>query len=359
MSTMNLISGGFLLAVSINRLFVHKNPGWFPWLAIIVGSLLLGLEAWKWWQRRQAATASGDEDDDHPLRSLVFLLEEPRTIEPGAWVGQLGAALGAELNAHGDESTEFLLPMPHPNIPPEDGDCFMLKIPEGVFWVFNIRKPYMDNPEEFAESIPDRRLREAVAQHQAWISVDLLQWSGPDDRTGAYAVIGKALAALAGPDVLAINAPELGRCNEFDPGLIEQLAGGDPLAIFEHPTHAPIFNIGSSDPEMVAATQTARRRWPEFAALFSQRDPASEAPFIVKAPFGSPGEEEFMWVEVEAIEDDFIRGKLANQPHRILDLHEGHEVTVPVGAITDWLCASPDGKPLGGWTQMVLSKRAQ
>jgi uncharacterized protein YegJ (DUF2314 family) len=141
--------------------------------------------------------------------------------------------------------------------------------------------------------------------------------------------------------------------------LLEQLSGGDPLSIFEHPTHAPVFNIGSADPEMKAAVEEAQRRWPEFVSLFSRRSPTSDAPFIVKAPFGTADDEEFMWVMVEAIDEDFVRGKLANQPHRIVDLHEGQEVTVPVGAIIDWMCAGPDNRPVGGWTQMVLSKRAR
>ncbi len=329
------------------------------WLKLSVGLAMLGIELWNWRERRNAAAAAGAEDGDAPLRSLVFLLDEPRTIEPGAWVKQLGDALGAKLDSGDGDATEFLLQMPHPAIPPEDGDCFMLQIPAGNFWVFNIRKPYMDDPGEFAEGIRDRRLRDAVARHRAWISVDLLRWIGPEDRTAIYAVIGKALAALAGPDVLAVNAPELGRCNEFEPSIIERLASGDPLSIFDDPTHAPVLNIEGDDPQMKAAVTEARRRWPEFAGYFAQRDASEDRPFIIKAPFGKEGDEEFMWVLVEGIDDGLVRGKLANQPHRIIDMHEGQDVTVPADAVVDWMCADASDQPLGGWTQKVLARRPE
>ena len=353
-SWLNILCGLFLVTMGVVRLF-KTNYRWMTWVGLFVGVLMLAIEWFKW---RNARSQAAESSEDAPLRSLVFLLEEPRAIESARWVTQIGEALGVSLNADGKKSTEFVMPMPDPAISAEDGDCFMLKIRHGVFWIFNIRKPYMDDPEGYAETIPDGRLRSAIARHRAWISVDLLHWNGTDDRDAVYAVIGRVLASLSGPDVVAVNAPELGRCNEFDPSLIEKLASGKPLEIFDEPTFSPVISIEGDDPEMAAAKAEAKRRWPEFVAQFSKRKPGSDRPFIVKAPFGKNEEEEFMWVLVERIEDDLVSGKLGNQPNKIVDLHEAQEVTIPVGAVIDWLCADASDEPLGGWTNKVLAKRA-
>jgi Uncharacterized protein conserved in bacteria (DUF2314) len=44
-----------------------------------------------------------------------------------------------------------------------------------------------------------------------------------------------------------------------------------------------------------------------------------------------------------------------NQPNRLTELHAGQQVVVPVSEIVDWLCADELDRPLGGWTQAVLS----
>jgi len=154
-----------------------------------------------------------------------------------------------------------------------------------------------------------------------------------------------------------VFAPELGRCNEFDPALIEQLRGGDPLSIFDAPTHEAVLHIEAGDADMERAIAEARRRWPEFVAHFDRRIPGSDRPFTVKAAFAEGEEEEFMWVQVQEIEGEKIVGILGNQPHRLSEFHAGQQVVVPVAEMVDWLCPDEHDHPLGGWTQAVLSGR--
>ena len=97
--------------------------------------------------------------------------------------------------------------------------------------------------------------------------------------------------------------------------------------------------------------------WPEFVALFEQRDPASDRPFIVKAPFSEGENTEFMWMCVTGLSDGCIHGTLANQPHRLETYHEDQQVKVPVDELCDWLCAGPDDQPLGGWSQKVIMRQ--
>ena len=117
-------------------------------------------------------------------------------------------------------------------------------------------------------------------------------------------------------------------------------------------------SVNDDNEQMEAAVAEARSRWPEFVALFQKRDPASDRPFIIKAPFTDREGTEFMWVSVTALDGDTIHGTLANQPHRSVDYHEGQPVAVAAVDINDWLCADDNDQPLGGWTQKVLMARS-
>src|SRR5690606_14805042 len=111
-------------------------------------------------------------------------------------------------------------------------------------------------------AIRDKRLRKAIERHVAWISVDLME--DTTDRTRireAYQVIGRILAVMGGPDCLAIYCPELPRCNEFDPGLLERLCGDDPVSLFDEPTFDPVIEISDDNPKMAEAVREAIVRW--------------------------------------------------------------------------------------------------
>ncbi len=297
-------------------------------------------------------------DDDEPIRSLVLLLDGPRDVSNPEWIGHLGEALGVDLQSDKPDATDFVLPIPHPMLHGHGDECFMLQIPAGAFWIFHVRRPYFDDVEGWAKRIPDKRIREAVAGHHAWISVDLVSWKGdPADTAGIYDVIGKAIAALAGPDARVIFCPELQKANEFDPMLLPALSGGDPLGLFDGPTFAPVLESKSDDEQMEAAIAEARNRWPEFVDHFNRRDPEADQPFIIKAPFRAGENTEHMWTIVTGLEDESILGELANQPHHLPDHYQGQKVRVALTDLTDWLCSDADGEPLGGWTQKVLNAK--
>jgi uncharacterized protein YegJ (DUF2314 family) len=348
---------GLYLTVRGGTGIVRSPSGWLAWLALVIGLWMLIGESRRWFSVRREKKKE-EEAESGPLRALVFLLTEPRKIEPGPWIAQIGDAVGVELNANGDEATSFIMPMPHPSIAAERGECFMLKIPQGAFWIFHMHQPYFTDMEETLDGIRDGRLRDAVATHTAWLSVDLVHWAGGDaERDEAYAMIGKIISALAGPDVCAVLSPELERCNEFDASHIERLRGGRPLEIFDEPTRAPVLDVQEGDPAMKAAIAEARRRLPEFEALFTRRTAAEDKPYIIKAPFTSGDDKEFIWVTVKAIADGTFTGHLLNQPLRLAGLEEGQEVIVDRDEIIDWLCPDEHGNALGGWTQAVLTGR--
>lgn len=362
-SWITLLLAGFLVYRGSSRIIAGSATFW-SWLCLGLGVYWIVQEMVRWWKFRStehasAAPAPPQPDapqDDSPLRSIVFLLEAPRDTTGKVWMDHLGEALGVRFGEGGD-ATEFLMPMPHP-INAQGGECFVLAVPGGFFWILNAKTPYMDDPADCARTLKDRRLQDAVLGHKAWLSVDLVSWSDESTAPAApYAVIGKAMAALAGPDVLAVFAPEINRLNVFDPTILPVLSGGTPLALFEDPTFSPVLGASDDDEQMEAAIAEARARWPEFVAEFQKRDASDGPPFLVKAPFTTNGETEHMWIEVTGIEESTVHGILANHPHRLDDFHQGQQVRVPSATISDWVCATDDHTMLGGWTQKVLANQ--
>ena len=51
---------------------------------------------------------------------------------------------------------------------------FLVQLPDRLLAVHNAVLPYFDNPAAVAADLPELRLREAVANHRAWVSVECL-----------------------------------------------------------------------------------------------------------------------------------------------------------------------------------------
>ncbi|NNE92908.1 MAG: DUF2314 domain-containing protein [Verrucomicrobiales bacterium] len=234
----------------------------------------------------------------------------------------------------------------------------MVRLNNGLFNVLISSEPYIDDPKKFAQDkIRDKRLRTAVETHQAWISVDLMgEADSPEKREEAYQIIGKALAAMAGPDCLALYSPELQRCNEFDLSLIDVLQSDYPLDLFEEPTFEPVIEVNENDPRMEAAVDEAIDRWPEFVEAFGHRTDPEDDRYIVKAEFCENRRSEFMWVLVTELKKDLIIGTLMNDPHELVDVHRGAYVEIEHDRLNDWICPGPDGEAMGGFTLKILTE---
>jgi uncharacterized protein YegJ (DUF2314 family) len=295
-------------------------------------------------------------DSEDPLISLVFFLDEARATDEAGIRQCVSSALGTHFDVHAPDSDVFVIPFS----PPDDGEIkhFMVRIPEGLFAVLVSDQPYIDDPKSFAKgAIRDKRLRTAVEKHVAWISVDLMDDTRDPGKTReAYLVIGKILAAMAGPDCLAIYCPELQRCNEFDPGLLEDLAGPDPIHLFNEPTFEPVIEISDNNPRMAAAVKEAISRWPEFVAAYEKSTSSERERFIAKAEFSERKRSEYMWVTVRTIEDGEVSGILMNDPHELMDVHRGAIVTFPLSRLNDWIYPGADGSHIGGFTLDVLAE---
>ncbi len=291
--------------------------------------------------------------------SLVYFLSEAREGDEAAIRACVASALSVKFRVNDPDSDTYVMPFTPPDQRADESHIrhYMVRIPDGLYAVLMSDLPYIENPIDFArESIRDKRLRSAVEKHRAWISVDLLDDpESPSDRHRAYRVIGKILASLAGPDCLALYSPELQRCNEFDPGLLERLGGENPLNLFEEPTFEPVIEVSDNNPKMAAAVREAVTRWPEFVAAYRASREPERSQFIVKAEFREGKKSEFMWVSVQEITDATITGVLMNDPHELIECHRGATVVLTMDRLNDWIYPSGKGHHVGGFTLDVLA----
>lgn len=367
-----ILSTAILIALLLR--LIMSGLSWVGMVALVLAVIWTGFEFVRWLnpdaplpefpgkaRQKNDLPPPRDETEDE-LISLVYFLSEPRKAEENTIRRCVEGALGIKFETANPESDSFVMQFTPPaSTRPADDEIlhFMIRIPEGTFAVLVSDQPYIDEPEYFAKnSIRDKRLRNAVESHRAWMSVDLMDEPGSrnEDPERAYAVIGKILSYLAGPDCLAIYCPQLQRCNEFDLSLIEILAGDSPLDLFDEPTFEPIIEISDKNPKMAAAVAKAKKRWPEFIEAFHRRSPSESDRYIVKAEFREGGNCEYMWVQVETIREQEVEGILMNDPHELLDVHRGARVVFALDRLNDWIFPSPDGSHVGGFTLDVLAE---
>mgnify|MGYP000971201215 CR=1 FL=1 len=355
-----------ILAALVARLMM-SGLSWIGVVAMVLAVVWFGIEFVRWlhpfhsrWSRKEAAPIPNPAPPQENLISLVFFLSEPREADESSIRKCISHALGVSFDVNDPDSEHFVIPFSPPGGHRDaEGSVrhFMVRIPEGLFSVLVSDRPYIEDPKSFARgSIRDKRLRNAVEKHLAWISVDLMDdTSDPDRIRDAYRVIGRILASMGGPDCLAIYCPEIQRCNEFDPGLLESLAGDDPISLFNEPTFEPVIEISENNPKMAAAVKEAVTRWPEFVSAFRSASNEVRERFIVKAEFREGKKSEYMWVAVGEITPESVSGILMNDPHELFDYHRGASVSFKLDRLNDWIYPDRNGSHIGGFTLDVLA----
>lgn len=326
-------------------------------MKIILAALAVALIALAWRFLKGPRSKSAPEPEEEPLISLVLLLADPLELDDEGLARKVEKAFDLTLDPEDEDADAFVLSKA---LPPhvEKAASFLVKLPERAFLVHAHARPYVKDPEEFARSIADGRLRKVMARHRAWLAVDLLgEPPGPEDNARAYAAMGRLTAEFSHPTVLGIYSTQYERLNEWEPGIAEKLRGENPLEIFGEPTFAPVYHVARDDPRMAAAVKEARESFPEFASAFAGRsDP--EQPFIIKARFQEGEKVEYMWVLVTEIRGQEIRGTLENIPNELVGPKKGDVVRVPVAELNDWVYARDD-QERGGFTLKVLAEASR
>jgi uncharacterized protein YegJ (DUF2314 family) len=278
---------------------------------------------------------------EEPPVSLVLLLRQPLDLDADALARAAATAFGVEVRA-GDSDAGACVVGASPH--------FLAQLPDQLLAVHNAALPYFDNPAAVAASLPELRLREAVARHRAWVSVECLH---ADSTAGdPYLGVARLAAALIDGACLALCVPARKRVYVCEDGLPAKLRGPDPLGALDSGGPAPVVGIAPDDPRLLAAVREARRRWPEFVAAFEQREAGQI--FSVKVPVREGKQTEYMWLSVSALEHEMIYGRLDNEPVAMKRLHAGDRLRVPVRDLNDWLYTRGDTLA-GGFTIEVLA----
>jgi uncharacterized protein YegJ (DUF2314 family) len=297
------------------------------------------------------------------ITSLVLLLSAPRQVETAELLSLVRRAWGADVGSDPSLSDFAAAPKPPYGFIQYDGLRLGLITPDG---------PYVRDLSAATADIADVRVRDALARHKAWLSVDMIEAPVGVARGHVYKLIARLIAELIDGRALLLYAPELQRAVPVTDTLAARLRAEDPLTMLMSPEHPPVVDVTGDDPRMAAAVAEARRRLPEFVGAFAKRRRGAtdggggatgqragrEQHFAVKCRFADGAHAEFMWVRVTAVAGpsggEVFTGVLDNAPFRVRSVKLGDAVTCPAAEVVDWLYTDVGGVR-GNFTAAVLA----
>jgi uncharacterized protein YegJ (DUF2314 family) len=311
------------------------------WIAIIVFLALAGGFVF-WWRRRRRRSR---------LISFVALLREPASFDPAVLARLAGKAWSADLGDGTSEGADgFVACAGVVNTIMHDGRMFLIN---------SFPRPYVDDPEEAAERIVDRRIRSLFAEHRAWFSCDALGVDGTTSEEEIlewYRRLGKLFVELLDENCLLILVPDADLAYPINEDTEAALRSSDPLRALQATMTVPIVEVSSDDPLMQQAVEKARRDWSRFVAAYEAK--AGEN-FSVKAPVTYADNTEFIWITVTSLEGERIYGELANDPVNLGSLQRGSKVSVAVADLNDWCYVDDRGNLMGGFTIAAVQEAAR
>jgi hypothetical protein len=273
----------------------------------------------------RANLSEGDDEasDDKPMTSIVLLRRKPKPLDNRILLEHLRDAWDDKRKL--DEEELFVA---------GDGPLHIVKSPQGMWMVHNHARPYFD-VENPAERMPELRLRKALEDHKAWLSVDLMHGFLRDLPLEVYyPYIFRLIRELADDDTLAILRPETGDINVWSDEVANSLGSIEPLEEFATPVHSPVISVSDQDLRMKDAVEEARRNFETFRRHWAGRGPQDS--FLAKIPLREGG-------------------TLANEPVNVEGHHLGDRIETPVGDIYDWAIAKHGaGAPLGLFTERIV-----
>ncbi|WP_208113722.1 DUF2314 domain-containing protein [Tahibacter aquaticus] len=288
------------------------------------------------------SSAASRPSEEGRLISIVVLLKVPREL------GERDVAeAAAQIGGHGGLNND---PAPVVSMPP----YFRVRLPSGSYVVNDIDEPYLPANDPSIASISDGRLRDAVAGHRAWMSVDWAANKEPNDLRQAYGDIGKLIVALAGPNAVALYSPDLGQFGAYNERVLSSLASDDPLVVFDTSVNdVGVVSIRDDDQKLVVASTQARDQWTRFVDAFEHRRGTQ---FAVKGRLVEGQLVEHMWLSVTALDRDQVHGTLDNVPTALPSFKRGQDLHIRREDVDDWLYLDAERQPVGGFTLPVLEE---
>ncbi len=268
-----------------------------------------------------------------PVSLVMLVVEKPAPSD-----AELFAAIKRALPLENPEVQRL------PNSPGGPNAAFMVVCAGGALGIICAH-------DRYADAVPPvGPIGEAFAEHQAWISVDVVR-----DFGDAMSAVGQIAAELMPDDCVLLYQPHRHRASFPTPVMLEALRQGAWESQFDKTgkTAGMLATRPADDAELAAATAEAMARFPEFVRAFEQRDGWGHA---VKTPFTERDEVEHMWVIVTSITETHVAGTLESEPQLIHGVRHGDEVTVAIDDIEDWLFMRGE-EMVGGFSMAVLLRQ--
>ncbi len=211
-----LAGSAYFASIAAVKLYEqYSNEFTFPQMLAVGGC---GSLAWALWYWRETSGKG-----KRPLASLVLLLRQGRFLSERTIARAASKAWGAEFTAGEDDRKGHFVAGETP--------LFKIRTAGSSYLLHNQNQTYF-SPKDSARlnEITEPSLRGAVAGHEAWIAVDLLEMGKQyKEAIEAYRQISRLLAELTGPDCLAVLCPETGFICAYNDTTDEKLRSSDPL----------------------------------------------------------------------------------------------------------------------------------
>jgi uncharacterized protein YegJ (DUF2314 family) len=347
-----VIAGAVLFSIGVIGRLVGMMTA-FSW-SKAGSALLFAWLAWRFiaalrqWNRPEEAPEEPGAEEEKPMISIVLFLRQAKPLDEPILAQIVEEAWGGDYTSGDEEVQDGFVVGSSP--------FFLVKSQLGMFAVHNHPAPYFDDPEAVADEIGELRLRNAILEHSAWLSVDLL--SPADDslpREAYYPAIIRLIYELADESVLLVYRPETGQANLWSEDVLEALLMPSGEEGFNQiQADVPVIRVEADDAAMAAAVAEARERWEEFTGAFGKR--GEDDSFSIKAPITVGENTEYIWVEVDGIASGVIFGKLGNAPVALKGLKLGSPVEVPVEDLNDWCYQTGDDEPVGLFTLKPINE---
>lgn len=198
----------------------------------------------------------------------------------------------------------------------------------------------------------DLRRKQALAAHRAVLHLEVRGPAGGEYEQNRSRLLARIVAASWTDDCLGLVWNEDTKIVPADSSLLTRLRDKDPVAASKQAANPAVVGVETKDEEMEAAISKARQEFDRASAFFR-----GGGAIHVKFPFATrAGSEEHIWVSVDAIEGDEVRGTLGNEPVDVEGMQIGIRVVRKVAELSDWLYQK-DGALVGGYSIELLDRR--
>jgi len=139
----------------------------------------------------------------------------------------------------------------------------LITVGSDKFIVNAVAEPYFEDAEKLAAELKFHNLGDSIKTSKGWVSVDWVAQNEKSDIKPVYQMIGKMAGKLGIKDIIAVYSPDLDEFALWTPENIKGLEGDDPLAVFDHESHAPSDKTSSAPATGANSDKSASNPVPE------------------------------------------------------------------------------------------------